>query len=183
MENRIMLYLALGYSSANNIQMDALWRINCSKGLTSSRLMPQLSNIPLYVLCSSWRFSSDWSLSKAMSCVPSLMEILNLVRSWTRWDLEPGENVYVEMPLGFSQYATDGTRKALKLKKIQDELCQSPWAFWKYTTKRLEACGLPKWFVLSKLTTSSFGTQIQWISIVQQYNCVSLALTLKWKKH
>jgi hypothetical protein len=32
-------------------------------------------------------------------------------------DLEPGENVYVEMPLGFSQYTTDGTRKVLKLEK------------------------------------------------------------------
>ncbi len=26
-------------------------------------------------------------------------------------DLEPGENVYVEMPLGFSQYSKDGTKK------------------------------------------------------------------------
>ncbi len=32
-------------------------------------------------------------------------------------ELEPGENVYVEMPLGFSQYSKDGTRKVLKLKK------------------------------------------------------------------
>jgi hypothetical protein len=30
-------------------------------------------------------------------------------------ELEPNENVYVEMPLGFSQYAKDGTKKVLKL--------------------------------------------------------------------
>jgi hypothetical protein len=30
-------------------------------------------------------------------------------------ELEPDENVYVEMPLGFSQYAKDGTKKVLKL--------------------------------------------------------------------
>ena len=30
-------------------------------------------------------------------------------------DLEPGENVYVDMPLGFAQYSNDGTKKYLKL--------------------------------------------------------------------
>jgi hypothetical protein len=32
-------------------------------------------------------------------------------------DLEPGENVYVEMPLGFTQYLKNGIQKVLKLKK------------------------------------------------------------------
>ncbi len=32
-------------------------------------------------------------------------------------ELKPGENVYVKMPLGFSQYAKDGTNKVLKLNK------------------------------------------------------------------
>jgi hypothetical protein len=32
-------------------------------------------------------------------------------------ELEPGENVYVESPLGFSQYSKYGTKKVLKLKK------------------------------------------------------------------
>jgi hypothetical protein len=41
-------------------------------------------------------------------------------------DLEPGENVYVDMPLGFSQYLKDGTKKCLKLKKTLKELWQSP---------------------------------------------------------
>jgi hypothetical protein len=41
-------------------------------------------------------------------------------------DLEPGENVYVDMPLGFSQYLKDGTKKCLKLKKTLYGLWQSP---------------------------------------------------------
>jgi hypothetical protein len=41
-------------------------------------------------------------------------------------ELEPGENVHVDMPLGFSQYSTDGTRKILKLKITLYGLYQSP---------------------------------------------------------
>jgi hypothetical protein len=57
-------------------------------------------------------------------------------------DLEPGENVYVEMPLGFTQYSKNGIQKVLKLKKTLYGLRQSPRAFWKYITKKLESCGL-----------------------------------------
>jgi hypothetical protein len=32
-------------------------------------------------------------------------------------DLEPGENVYVDMPLGFAQYSKNRIQKCLKLKK------------------------------------------------------------------
>jgi hypothetical protein len=55
---------------------------------------------------------------------------------------EPCKNVYVEMPLGFSQYSKNGTRKVLKLKKTLYGLQQSPRAFWKYITEKLVACGL-----------------------------------------
>jgi hypothetical protein len=55
---------------------------------------------------------------------------------------EPGENVYVEMHLGFSQHSKDGTRKVLKLKNTFYVLRQSPQAFWKYITEKLVACGL-----------------------------------------
>ncbi len=51
-------------------------------------------------------------------------------------DLEPGENIYVDMPLGFSQYLKDGTKKCLKLKKTLYGLWQSPRAFWKYIFKK-----------------------------------------------
>jgi len=57
-------------------------------------------------------------------------------------DLGPGENVYVDMPLGFAQYSKDGRKKCLKLKKTLYGLRQSPRAFWKYITKKLETCGL-----------------------------------------
>jgi hypothetical protein len=53
-------------------------------------------------------------------------------------DLEPGENVYVDMPLGFAKYLKDGTKKCLKLKKTLYGLQESPQAFWKYITKKLE---------------------------------------------
>jgi hypothetical protein len=57
-------------------------------------------------------------------------------------ELEPDENVYVEMLLGFSQYARDGTQKILKLKKTLYGLWQSPRAFWKYITEKHVACEL-----------------------------------------
>jgi hypothetical protein len=41
----------------------------------------------------------------------------NVLCAFLRGELKPGENVYVEMPLGFSQHSKDGTRKVLKLKK------------------------------------------------------------------
>ena len=53
-------------------------------------------------------------------------------------DLEPGENVYVDMPLGFAQFLKDGTKKCLKLKKTLYRLRQSPRAFW----PKNETCGL-----------------------------------------
>ncbi len=108
-------------------------------------------------------------------------------------ELEPGENVYVEMPLGFSLHSKDGTIQVLKLKKTLYGLRQSPRAFWKYITEKLKACELeqskfdpvsllePKGFVLSMLRTSSFGVKTQRISIAQQCNCVSLVSTLNRK--
>jgi len=46
------------------------------------------------------------------------------------------------MPLGFAQYSKDGAKKCLKLKKTLYRLWQSPRAFWKYITEKLETCGL-----------------------------------------
>jgi hypothetical protein len=53
----------------------------------------------------------------------------NVLCAFLHGGLEPGENVYVEMPLGFPQHSKDGTRKVLKLKKTFYGLCQSPQAF------------------------------------------------------
>jgi hypothetical protein len=66
----------------------------------------------------------------------------NVLCAFLHGELERGENVCVEMPLGFSQYSKDGTRKVLKLKKTRYGLQQSPGAFWKYITEKLVACGL-----------------------------------------
>ncbi len=76
-------------------------------------------------------------------------------------ELEQDKNVHVEMPLGFSQYAQDGTRKVLKLNRTLYGLRQSPRAFWKYIPERLKACALaqsrldPCLFVGTKLFVSS----------------------------
>ena len=39
----------------------------------------------------------------------------NVLCAFLHGELQPDENVYVEIPLGFSQYAKDGTKKVLKL--------------------------------------------------------------------
>jgi hypothetical protein len=57
-------------------------------------------------------------------------------------DLAPDETVYVAMPLGFNTKSKDGKRQVLKLNKTLYGLCQSPRAFWKCITKKLESCRL-----------------------------------------
>ncbi len=57
-------------------------------------------------------------------------------------DLEPDEMVYVAMPLGFNTKSKNGKRQVLKLNKTLYGLRQSPRAFWKYITEKLESCGL-----------------------------------------
>ncbi len=57
-------------------------------------------------------------------------------------DVEPGETIYVDMPLGFNVKSKNGKRQVLKLKKTLYGLRQSPRAFWKYITEKLEQCGL-----------------------------------------
>ena len=57
-------------------------------------------------------------------------------------DLKENETVYIDMPMGFAQYGKNGKKMCLKLNKTLYGLCQSPRAFWKYITVKLEACGL-----------------------------------------
>jgi hypothetical protein len=91
----------------------------------------------------------------------------NVLCAFPHRELQPGENVYVEMLLGFSQHSKDGTRKVLKLKKTLYGLCQSPRAFWKYITEKLEACGLEQ----SKFDPCLFvGTKV--ICIVYVYDII-----------
>ena len=46
-------------------------------------------------------------------------------------NLEPGETVYIDMPLGFNSKSKNGKREVLKLNKTLYGLHQSPRAFWK----------------------------------------------------
>ena len=57
-------------------------------------------------------------------------------------NLASDETVYVDMSLGFNIKSKNGKRQVLKLNKTLHGLCQSPRAFWKYNTKKLESCGL-----------------------------------------
>ena len=57
-------------------------------------------------------------------------------------NLAPDETVYVDMPLGFNTKSKNGKRQVLKLNKTLYGLRQSPRAFWKYISKKLELCGL-----------------------------------------
>jgi hypothetical protein len=96
----------------------------------------------------------------------------NVLCAFLHGELEPGENDYVEMPLGFSQHSKDGTRKVLKLTKTFYGLCrQSPQAFWKYITEKLEACGLEQ----SKFDPCLFvGTKVIGVVYVDD--------TISWSK-
>jgi hypothetical protein len=57
-------------------------------------------------------------------------------------DLAPDETASVAMPLGFNTKSKNGKHQVLKLNKTLYGLCQSPRAFWKYITIKLESCGL-----------------------------------------
>jgi hypothetical protein len=57
-------------------------------------------------------------------------------------DVELGETIYIDMPLGFNVKSKNGKRQVLKLNKTLYGLRQSSRAFWKYITEKLEKCGL-----------------------------------------
>ena len=57
-------------------------------------------------------------------------------------DIGEDENVFVEMPAGFVQRDKNGKKKVLKLRRTLYGLRQSPRAFWKYMTEKLESCGM-----------------------------------------
>ena len=57
-------------------------------------------------------------------------------------NLATDETVYADMPLGFNIKSKNGKQQVLKLNKTLYGLCQSPRAFWKYITKKLESCRL-----------------------------------------
>jgi hypothetical protein len=66
----------------------------------------------------------------------------NVACAFLHADLEENEKVYINMPMGFAQYGKNGKKMCLKLKKTLYGLRQSPRAFWKYITVKLQECGL-----------------------------------------
>ena len=66
----------------------------------------------------------------------------NITCAFLHADLDENEKVYVDMSLGFSQYDKIGKQMCLKLKKTLYGLRQSPRAFWKYITVKLQEVGL-----------------------------------------
>ena len=66
----------------------------------------------------------------------------NIICAFLHADLKENKKVYVDMPMGFAQYGKNGKKMCLKLKKTLYGLRQSPRAFWKYITVKLQECGL-----------------------------------------
>ena len=90
--------------------------------------------------------------------------------------LEENKTVYVNMPMGFTQYG-------LKLNKIPYGLCQSPREFWKYITAKLEVCGLeqstfdPCLFIgPDVIRVVQVNDLIFWLKNVPQVNQVAVEL-------
>jgi hypothetical protein len=85
----------------------------------------------------------QWTTLKLMFILEILLGLKSkqgdVTCAFLHGDIKPGENVHVDMPLGFTQYSKNGIQKVLKLKKTLYGLRQSPWAFWKYITEKLES--------------------------------------------
>ncbi len=83
-------------------------------------------------------------------CLMFILEILLGLKSmqgdvncaFLHADLKENKTVYVDMPMGFAQYGKNGKKKCLKLKKTLYRLQQSPRAFWRYITVKLNSVTL-----------------------------------------
>lgn len=88
----------------------------------------------------------QWTTIRLMFILEVLLELKSkqgdVTCAFLHADLGPGETVYVDMPLGFNAKSKNGKRQVLKLNKTLYGLRQSPRAFWKYITEKLETCGL-----------------------------------------
>ena len=66
----------------------------------------------------------------------------NVTAAFLHDNLGEDEKVFVYMPLGLKVKGNNGRNKVLKLKKTLHGLGQSPRAFWKYMTSKMEICGM-----------------------------------------
>ena len=85
----------------------------------------------------------QWTTVRLMLNLEVLLDLkskqsdVNVTAAFLHADLEEGENVYVDMPLGFRKEG-----HVLSLRKTLYGLRQSPRAFWKYLTEKMESVGL-----------------------------------------
>lgn len=88
----------------------------------------------------------QWTTVRLMLILEVLLELKSkqgdVTAAFLHADLEPGESIYVKMPQGFTQVGKDGKDRVLSLRKTLYGLRQSPRAFWKYLTEKLELCDL-----------------------------------------
>ncbi len=107
----------------------------------------------------------------------------NVTCAFLHTDLEENEKVYIDMPMGFAEYGKNGKKMCLKLKKTLYGLPQSPRAFWKYITVKLQECGLeqskfdPCLFIgLDVICVIFVDDLIFWSQEVLQINQVAMKL-------
>ena len=88
----------------------------------------------------------QWTTIRLMLILEALLDLTSkqgdVTCAFLHAHLEPGEEVYVQMPKGFVQYDRNQRSKVLKLKRCLYGLKQSPRAFWKYMVEKLAACGM-----------------------------------------
>ena len=88
----------------------------------------------------------QWSTIRLMFILEVLLGLKSkqgdVLAAFLHADLALEETVYVDMPLGFNVKSRNGKQQVLKLKKTLYGLRQSPRAFWKYMTEKLEMVGL-----------------------------------------
>ena len=61
----------------------------------------------------------------------------NITTAFLHTNLNPGEKVFIKMPMGFKN-----KEKVLKLKATLYALPQYPGAIWQYLTEKMQECGM-----------------------------------------
>ncbi len=129
----------------------------------------------------------QWTMIRLMFILEILLGLKSMQGDVTcaflHADLKENETVYVDMPMGFTQYGKNGKRMCLKLNKTLYGLHQSPRVFWKYITVKLEVCGLeqskfdPCLFIGPDVSCVVYADDlIFWSKDVPQINQVAMEL-------
>jgi hypothetical protein len=88
----------------------------------------------------------QWTTIRLMFVLEDLLGLKslqgNVSCAFLHADLKENKKVCVDMPMGFAQYGKNRNKMCLNLNKTLYGLRQSPRAFWKYITVKLQECGL-----------------------------------------